>query len=363
VTAATSAADLREEVAMSEEPAPEGARRSPAELRRPALTDVATLAGVSHMTVSRVINETGPVKPETRARVLAAIRELDYRPNSAARALATGRTQTLGVVALDSTLFGPASTLYGIETAARQSGYGISIASLRVPNRDSIGEAVESLRSQAVEGIIVIAPHAAAVRALSYVPRHVPMVAVGGGSSAVPLVSVDQHDGARRATEHLLSLGHETVWHIAGPTDWLEAQAREDSWRQTLDRHGVEAPPVLRGDWSPRSGYEQGAVLAREPNLSAVFVANDQMALGVLRAFTEAGIAVPGDVGIVGFDDVPEAAYFSPPLSTVRQDFIEVGRRTFNVLLEQVEGRAPAESSTVPVELIVRESSARVSRS
>jgi len=330
--------------------------------RRPALTDVATLAGVSHMTVSRVINDTGPVKPETRARVLAAIQELDYRPNSAARTLATGRSQTLGVVTLDSTLFGPASTLYGIENAARQSGYAINISSLRTPDRTSIGDAVESLRSQAVEGIIVIAPHDAAVRALAYVPRHVPMVAVGVGSGAVPRVSVDQVDGARRATEHLLSLGHETVWHVGGPPEWLEARAREESWRETLERHGIAPPaPLLRGDWSPRSGYEQGRLLVQQRHLTAVFVANDQMALGVLRALGEAGVRVPQDVNIVGFDDVPEAAYFNPPLTTVRQDFIEVGRRTFDLLLEQIwgeqtDGKPAPGSSTVPAELIIRDS-------
>jgi DNA-binding LacI/PurR family transcriptional regulator len=309
------------------------------------------------MTVSRVVNKTGPVKAETRARVLAAVEKLDYRPNSAARALVTGKTGILGVVALDSTLYGPASTLYGIEHAAREEGYSVTITSVGTPNGVAIAAAIETLRRHAVEGIVVIAPHASAATALADAPRDVPLVAVGGGQDApVPMIAVDQYDGARRATEHLLALGHSTVWHVAGPADWLEAKDRERAWRQTLKKRRVKAPRIIRGDWSSRSGYAAGQALAREKDLTAVFVANDQMALGLLRAFTEAGISVPKDVHVVGFDDVPEAAYFTPPLTTVRQDFIEVGRRTFGQLAEQLAGNEPEARDLVPAELIVRES-------
>jgi DNA-binding LacI/PurR family transcriptional regulator len=325
-------------------------------VRQASLTDVAGLAGVSHMTVSRVVNGTGAVRAETRARVLAAIQELDYRPNSAARALVTGRTGTLGVVALDSTLYGPASTLYGIENAAREAGYSITISSVSRPQRSFISDAVENLRRQAVEGIVVIAPHVAAARALEYAPQDVPLVAVGGGdATVVPVISVDQYDGAKRVTEHMLALGHKTVWHVAGPPDWLEARERERAWRQTLELREAPVPRVVRGDWSARSGYEAGRTLARTKGLTAVFVANDQMALGLLRAFTEAGISVPRDVHVAGFDDVPEAAYFSPPLTTVRQDFIEVGRRTFDVLVGRMAQEEPARHLVTP-ELIVRDS-------
>ncbi|MFG1646580.1 LacI family DNA-binding transcriptional regulator [Amycolatopsis sp. NPDC049252] len=325
--------------------------------RQPSLADVAGLAGVSHMTVSRVVNESGPVHPETRARVQAAVQKLGYRPNSAARTLVTGRSGTLGVVALESNLYGPASTLYGIENAAREAGYGVAICSVGRPGRSSIGDAVESLRRQAVEGIIVIAPHVTAGRALAAAPADIAVVAVGGGEGApVPVISVDQYDGARRATEHLLALGHKTVWHVAGPEDWLEARDRERGWRETLERHGLRVPDVIRSDWSPRSGYEAGRTLAGVRGLGAVFSANDQMALGLLRAFTEAGLRVPGDVHVAGFDDVPEAAYFSPPLTTVRQDFIEVGRRTFGLLEARMAGGDVGARHLVPAELIVRES-------
>src|SRR5665213_1493405 len=240
-------------------------------IRGPAMTDVASLAGVSHQTVSRVINKHPNVTPTTRTRVLAAIEELGYRRNNAARALVTGRSQTLDVV------------------------------------------------------------------------------------------TVDQHAGAQSATEHLLSLGHSTVWHVAGPTDWLEARQRTAGWRSTLERAGLEVPPPLRGDWSPRSGFEAGRVLARMPEVSAVFVANDSMAVGVYRAFDEHGLSVPGDVSIVGFDDVPEAAYVSPPLTTVRQDFAEVARRSLALLLDQISsGTRAAKRQVVGTTLVVRDSTRSV---
>ncbi|WP_328609223.1 LacI family DNA-binding transcriptional regulator [Amycolatopsis sp. NBC_00345] len=330
----------------------------PAVARPPSLADVAAAAGVSHMTVSRVVNGTGPVGPDTRARVQSAVEKLGYRPNSAARALATGRTGVLGVVALESNLYGPASTLYGIEHAARQSGYSITISSVSRPRRSSIADAVESLRRQAVEGIVVIAPHVTAGAALAAAPSDLPVVAVGGGEAApVPVISVDQYDGARRVTEHLLALGHRTVWHVAGPEDWLEALDRERGWRETLARHDAPVPRVFRGDWSARSGYEAGRALAGEKGVDAVFAANDQMALGLLRAFAEAGVFAPQHVHVAGFDDVPEAAYYSPPLTTVRQDFIELGRRTFDLLSQRIDGGGdPGVRQLVVPELIVRDS-------
>ena len=323
----------------------------------PALSDVAAAAGVSHMTVSRVINGNGSVRANTRRRVLEAIDQLGYRPNSLARGLATGRSRRLGVVALDSVLFGPASTLYGIENAAREAGYGVSVASVSAPEHPLIVEAIESLRGQGVEGVVVIAPHVAAGRALEDVPQDDPLVAVADiDQPSLPVAAVDHRDGARRAAEHLFALGHETVWHIAGPHGWLESQAREDGWRTVVTGRGAPEPPVLRGDWSPRSGYEAGQELLRHhDDVEAVFVANDQMALGLLRALSEAGVSVPQDVRIVGFDDIPEAAYFSPPLTTVRQDFIALGRQTFALLLRRIEGEVVETRSIVPVELIVRE--------
>jgi DNA-binding LacI/PurR family transcriptional regulator len=325
---------------------------------RPAvLGDVAALAGVSAMTVSRVLNAPNRVRAQTRERVLAAVRELDYRPNSAARQLVTGRSGVLGVVSIDTTLYGPASTLYGIEQAARLSGYTVSIASLSTLNRRSIEEGVRRLRSQSVDGVVIVAPHESATEGLANLPFGTPAVAVDAGADVpVPVVMVDQGAGAGRATRHLLSLGHETVWHLAGPADWIDANGRIAGWRAALEAEGRPVPEPLRGDWSPRAGYQLGRRLAADPSVTAVFVANDQMALGVLRALREAGRRIPQDVSVIGFDDVPESAYFWPPLTTVRQDFGEVGRHAFHLLLDLMAGSDGPARHLVEPELVVRES-------
>ncbi|MBT2234513.1 LacI family DNA-binding transcriptional regulator [Nonomuraea sp. NEAU-A123] len=325
---------------------------------RPAvLGDVAALAGVSAMTVSRVLNAPDRVRAETRERVLAAVRELDYWPNSAARQLVTGRSGVLGVVSIDTTLYGPASTLYCIEQAARLAGYTVSIASLSLLNRKSIEEGVHRLRTQSVDGVVIVAPHESAVDGLRYLPPDLPVVAVDAGKDVpVPVVMVDQRAGAARATRHLLSLGHETVWHVSGPVDWIDASGRIEGWRGALEAEDRPVPELLRGDWSPRSGYLHGRRLAADPSVTAVFVGNDQMALGVLRAMREAGRRVPEEVSVIGFDDIPEAAYYWPPLTTVRQDFREVGRSAFHLLLDRMAGAGKETQRLVEPELVVRES-------
>jgi DNA-binding LacI/PurR family transcriptional regulator len=322
------------------------------------MVDVAKLAGVSHQTVSRVLHDSPHVRRETRDRVQDAIRQLDYRPSSVAQALVTGRSRTLGVVSFGTTLFGPASTLLGVEEAAHDAGYGISIAGLKSLSRAQVVTAVHRLRDQGVDGIVVTAPQKSAVDALRHLASDVPVVAVEGGpDDTVPVVAVDQLGGAAAATRHLLELGHRTVWHIAGPADWLEAEQRVDGWRSTLEAAGAAVPPLVRGDWSARSGYELAQTLARTPGLTALFVANDQMALGVLRLFHEVGLHTPKDISLVGFDDIPEAAYFIPPLTTVRQDFAELGRRCLHLLLSQIQSGARSWTRVVvPSELVLRKS-------
>jgi DNA-binding LacI/PurR family transcriptional regulator len=347
---------------MSTEPMSTLANKTP-KPRAVVMADVAKLAGVSLQTVSRVINDSPHVRAATRQRVEDAMRKLEYRPNPVARALVTGRSRTLGVVSFDTTLFGPASTLFGIERAAHDADYFVSIVSLRSLDRSSVMSAVERLRAQGVDGILVIAPQESASQAILHLPQDVPVVAAEAGpGDSVPLVAVDQVEGARLATQHLLDLGHRTVWHISGPADWLEAQQRVDGWRATLEAAGASPPPVLVGDWSARAGHELGRELG--PDVTAVFVANDQMALGVLRSLHEAGRRIPADISVVGFDDIPEAEYFTPPLTTVRQNFNEMGRRSLLLLLEQIESRSRAPvRETVPPELIVRASTTSVGRS
>ena len=326
--------------------------------RSPVMADVARLAAVSHQTVSRVLNDHPNVRAETRERVLAAIDDLGYRRNFAARALVTRQTRMLGVVSFDTTLYGPASTVYGIEQAARAAGYFVSIVSLKTITHASVREAIGFLTDQGVDGIVVVAPQRTAARALKDLPPGIPAVAVEGGrAGGVPAVSVDQVAGARQAVEHLLELGHETVWHVAGPSDWLEAEGRIKGWRKALMAADRLVPELVEGDWSPRSGYEAGRRLVELGDVTAVFVANDQMALGLLRAFTELGVSVPDQVSVVGFDDIPESEFFSPPLTTVRQDFDEVGRRCIDLLLRRIQFEGTGyERTLVPASLVVRSS-------
>jgi DNA-binding LacI/PurR family transcriptional regulator len=324
------------------------------------MADVALAAGVSHQTVSRVINGSDSVRPETRERVLQAMRELDYRPNTVARALVTGRSRMLGVVSFDTTLHGPASTLFGIERAAHAQGYFVSIVSVTSLDRDLVLGAVAQLHGQGVDGILLITPQESAVEAVLDIPRDLPVVAVEAGpEESVPVVMVDQFAGAEAATRHLLELGHRTVWHVAGPPDWLEARQRIDGWMAALEQAGADAPPLLTGDWSARSGYELGRRLASVRDVTAVFAANDQMALGILRAWHESGRDVPGELSIVGFDDIPEAPFFTPPLTTVHQDFNEVGRQSLMLLLDEIgAAERSATRVVVPPRLMIRESTA-----
>jgi DNA-binding LacI/PurR family transcriptional regulator len=328
-------------------------------VRPPVMADVARLAGVSHQTVSRVLNDHPNVRPPTRDKVLAAIRELAYRPNAAARTLVTRRTHTLGVISFDTMLYGPASMLYGFERAAHDSYY-VSIASLPALDRRSMLDAVDRFLGQGVEGIIAIATQDTAVAALAHVPAEVPLVAVGCGTKAeVTSVAIDNAAGATAATRYLLSLGHRTVHHLAGTSSHLDAQERVDGWRRALDEFGAPAPALLVGDWSASSGYELGRRLAMDPEVTAVFCGNDPMALGVMRALAERGLRVPRDVSIVGFDDVPDAGFYTPPLSTVRQDFGEVGRQALSTLIERMSGTIEAGLRVrIAPELVIRASAA-----
>ncbi|RVX43506.1 LacI family transcriptional regulator [Nonomuraea polychroma] len=329
--------------------------------RLPVMADVAREAGVSHQTVSRVLNDHPNVRPDTRARVEEAISRLGYRRNLVARALVTKRSRTLGVVSFDTTLYGPASTIYGIEQAARTAGYFVSIVSLKTIDPDSMRDALDYLTEQGVDGVVVVAPQLSATAALEGLPVGMPAVAVEGTTyrDDVSAVCIDQIEGAKLATRHLLEQGHETVWHVSGPPEWLETEGRLQGWRAALEEAGRPVPEPLAGDWSPRAGYEAGKSLAAMDGVTAVFAANDQMALGVLRALSELGVRVPDQISVVGFDDIPESEFFSPPLTTVRQDFDVVGRHCIEVLLRQIDvGPTALERLVVRPSFVVRSSTA-----
>jgi DNA-binding LacI/PurR family transcriptional regulator len=323
--------------------------------RRPVMADVARLAGVSHQTVSRVLNEHPSVSDDTRRRVETAIVQLGYRRNTAARALVTRRTSTLGVISVDTSQYGPAHTIFGIEEAARRAGYFINFASLREINRQAMRAALDHLTDASVDGIVVIAPVRAALEAVHGQRLDVPLVMVETSDRTDDLsVVVDQVAGARMATRHLLDLGHPTVLHVRGPETWVEADARARGWLAELAAARAVIPEVLTGDWSAASGYAAGLEIARRTEVTAVFAANDQMSLGIMRALYEAGRTVPGDVSIVGFDDMPEAEYFHVPLTTIRQDFAEVGRRCIERLLALIDGHTAPMRAAIQPELIVR---------
>ncbi|SCG58421.1 transcriptional regulator, LacI family [Micromonospora halophytica] len=326
--------------------------------RGPAMTDVARLAGVSHQTVSRVLNGHPYVREQTRLRVEAAIAELGYRPNRAARALVTGRSQVIGVVAQNTTLYGPASLLAALEQVAAEAGFAVSVGSVRDLDHRSVSAVVERHLAHGVAGVVVIAPVESAGEALERLPKDVPLVTVDGDPcGSVPLVTVDQVAGAREATRHLLGAGHRTVWHVSGPSDWFDSAGRIQGWREALRAAGAELPEPVPADWSAASGYRCGQMLARMPEVTAIFTANDHLALGVLRALHEYGRRVPDEMSVVGFDDVPEAAYFIPPLTTVRPDFAAVARASLDMLLAQIEGDTGGElRQTIAPTLVARNS-------
>lgn len=329
--------------------------------RLPRLNDVAALAGVSHQTVSRVVNNHPNVSKATRERVEAAISELGYRRNTAARSLVTRRSQTVGVLGSELSQYGPANTILGVEQAARNAGYFVSIAALKTVNRDTISDALRHFQDQSVDGVVVVVPHSETLSALDEMDLDVPVVTVGSlGNEKISGAMVDQKRGAELAVRHLIDQGHTRIAHVSGPLDWIDGAARADGWSQTLRAAGLEDDLLVHGDWSAGSGYQIGRQLAMERSATAIFVGNDQMALGLLRAFSEAGINVPGDVSVIGFDDTPEAAYFVPPLTTIRQDFEELGRRCVDAMVGEIEQGAPVSGIVVTPELVVRGSTAAI---
>lgn len=328
--------------------------------KRPGIADVARLAGVSHQTVSRVLNGHPAVLDATRERVLRAIDELGYRPNASARALASRRSGVIGILALESNLHGPVSALYAIEHAARDAGYFVSVAVVDAGTEQGIAEAVARLTLQGVEGIVAIVPLAGVDVALAAVAAEIPVVvAQASDGLSRRTVAVDQLRGAEMITAHLLEQGADTVWHIAGPDGWIESAQRIEGWRRALTSRGADVHEPLTGDWSPERGYELGLKLARRTDVGGVFVANDQMALGLLAAFHERGRLVPEDVLVAGFDDIPEALYFNPPLTTVRQDFAAIGLHAIRLLLDGIGGTTTGANITVPPVLVPRKSSLR----
>jgi DNA-binding LacI/PurR family transcriptional regulator len=327
--------------------------------RSVSIRDVAAAAGVSYQTVSRVINGHPSVKGSTRDLVAATIDRLGFRPNRAARALRGGPVQSVTVLTSNTTLYGYAALLQGIEEAARAADFSVGVRVMESDKpaviRNDVDRAIESGGA-----LLVVAFDWAGTAALAAVPPGVPMVAavetpVGGEGAAQPWVWINDREAAAGATEYLLGLGHRTVHYISIPSS-TETGQRLDGWQSALADAGVRVPEPVRGGWDIRSGYEAGRALALDPTVTAVLCGNDDLALGVMRAMLEAGREIPGTVSVVGFDDMPVSAYVTPALTTVRLDFIELGRAAFALLQEQLGVGTAAPPRPRP-ELIVRESS------
>lgn len=327
--------------------------------RDPSIMDVAREAGVSAQTVSRVATGKDVVRPQTRERVIEAMHRLGYRPNGAARALKSGRYRNIGVIMFSLSSYGNMRTLEAIAGEAAVAGYALTLIPLAVASQSGVSGAFARLSEQAVDGIVILIEAHQLNESDFVLPRGLPVVVVDSSAHYdQPVVDTDQAQGARLATEHLLDLGHETVWHIAGPDESFSAQRRRESWQATLRNRGAAVPEVLVGDWSADSGRVTGRELARREGVSAVFVANDQMAMGAMHAIHDAGLRIPEDISVVGFDDTPESASFWPALTTVRQHFDQVGVASLRALVAAIEGVAAASGDLIPTELVIRDSTA-----
>jgi DNA-binding LacI/PurR family transcriptional regulator len=323
------------------------------------MADVAQAAGVSHQTVSRVLNGHPNVRPETRAKVMEAIEALGYRRNLAARALVTRQTNTIGMVVVEANLSGPTGALVGIEAAARERGYWVSVS-----GAGSLGQGMAATVShfidQGVDGIVVVAPSQASLDSAIEAAGDVPAVYVTTGAvpGGVTTVDIDQAMGIRQLVRLLIGFGHRRIGLAAGPVAHLHAQARERAWREALAEAGLEPGPRVQADWTAASGYEAAlAFLAQPGPPTAVLGANDLVALGLLRGFREAGVDVPGQVSVTGFDNIQGTDQTVPPLTTVHQDFTALGARCVDLLVGAIQGRE-VESEQVPTKLIVRASTA-----
>ena len=333
---------------------------------RASINDVAKHAGLSAQTVSRVANGQTNVRPSTRERVLASMRALGYRPNSAARNLKSGRFRSIGFVTFNLATLGTERTLNAIAEASEAAGYTTTLLPVEDPTQIDVAGAFSRLEEQAVDGIILVM--SAKVDSLDEfkLTAGLPLVIVDSDANLpYTIVDTDQEQGAQIAMQHLLDLGHQDIVHISGPPTSFSAKRRAAAYRQIMFDAGLVARPVLVGDWTATSGLACAReLLSSGQRPTAVFAGNDQMALGAMHAIHEHGCSIPGDVSVVGFDDADDAASYWPALTTVHQNFDAVGRQATKLLLSLIDGE-PNETQKIliPTRLVVRESTGPVRRS
>lgn len=330
--------------------------------QRPSIYDVARRADVSHMTVSRVLNGHPNIRESTRARVLQAIEEMNYTPSSIARALATRRARRIGVLIDGPVENGPNNTLRALENAARGVGYAVSAYAIGDDDASQMDSGVVELVTQGVDALCVIAPRTSSLDLLRQQSTGLPTIVVKAEADAAwHTVGVDQRAGARLAVDHLIGLGHRTIAHLAGPPDWVDAVERAEGWREALAAAGLPVGPHVIGEWTSDFGYDYGRS-ADLGETTAVFAANDQIALGVVHGLSLRGIRVPDDVSVVGFDDLADARHFLPPLTTVRQDFAALGELALQQTIAAIEGDTAPTHDMIPPSLVVRESAGAAPR-
>lgn len=328
--------------------------------KRVTMIDVARAAGVSHQTVSRVINQDPKVAPETRQRVLQVIDALNYHPSRVARGLAARQTRTLAVITYDLSYYGPTQIVLNIERAAREAGYDILFINIDPADEPGLSSVANRVRGWAVDGALLIAPVADQhyddmVEQFDGLPLVQLDVAAGVD---VPSVIIDQHLGGYRITEHVIQLGHRAICELRGPLDWHGAVARHAGLEAALAAHGLASVGSVEGNWTAESGYQAVESLLEMGHFTALIAANDQMALGAISALSARGLGVPDDISVVGFDDIPEARFFAPPLTTVRQDFSMVGHSGLEMLIAMIEQpeKGPYRQRVIEPTLVVRES-------
>jgi DNA-binding LacI/PurR family transcriptional regulator len=324
--------------------------------RTVTIIDVAAKAGVSVPTVSRVLTGAARVSDKRRRLVLDAIDELGFRPSAAARMLASRRTKAIGVLAGDTSHYGYAETIRGIELAARAEGHTVSITLIESADEEAVERSVALTLTQALSGVIVLKFDPAGEAALERLPSDVPVVALSGvPSSAFPQVLMAEEEAAAELTTRLLELGHRTVHHVRIPPGNHE-DGRTAGWRRALTDAGATIPVVLDATWEPISGVRIGRVLAATPGMTAVLCGNDEIAMGVMRGLGEMGLRVPADVSVVGFDDHPLAQIWMPSLTTARQDFADLGARGVKLLMRTADQTEDVGHSVAHPTVIWRES-------
>lgn len=326
--------------------------------KQPNIYDVARLAKVSHQTVSRVVNNSSAIRPETKTRVLKAMESLGYRPNNAARALASAKTNMLGILTSDTDFSGPASMVHNMEVAARRAGYFVVTCGIDPSDKDSVAEGLGHLLKLGIEGLVVITPQVEAVEYIRESVVGMPVVTMDSMYRMDELaVSVDNFAGGVAATQHLIDLGHKNILHVSGPKNWFESTTRAAGYTATILAANL-TPRIVDGDWELATGYEVGLELDIDARaITAVFLANDRLAIGFLRAMRERGIEVPGRISVVGFDDLDESAFVSPPLTTLKQNFEQLGSRAMKLLLDEINGKEVRKLDRIIPELVIRQSS------